>query len=464
MTHPLLQKILEKKNNFKTMIVLGVAALLFLILIVCMIVSHKHTAFLKNKTVNEKAATIEPFQKISEFNESATGEAISDLQTNASLQSQQIDNLKKQNEKLSDQLEQVNAIDKNIPENITIQKPESITASQNTPVSLLQSPIQLQNLNALPGQKIANVVEHRNTGLDQAGISDFSFSYESEHNTETIDTACTPENCVLPGTFARAVMLGAADANASVNGQSNTTPILFRILNKGILPNGYHSHLQGCFVVGEVYGDISSERGEVKLSQISCVFNGKTISKSINGTAYFMGKEGVRGRAIMRNGPLLWNAGVAGMLSGLAQGVEQAQQTQSISPLGTTATVPSDRIAMSMGAGGVQSAANTLANYYIKRADQYHPIIELNAGTIVNLVFLNQFMLTPDSSQSSGAITTQNSSNNYWKNQPASNNHSNENENTLSYGDSVNQNDAAQIQNQINQAGNTGENNENNNE
>ena len=37
-----------------------------------------------------------------------------------------------------------------------------------------------------------------------------------------------------------------------------------------------------------------------------------------------------------------------------------------------------------------------LANYYIKRADQYHPIIEIGAGNVATLVFEKGFSLNPD--------------------------------------------------------------------
>ncbi|MDP2516059.1 hypothetical protein Q8W15_15700 [Photobacterium damselae subsp. piscicida] len=36
-----------------------------------------------------------------------------------------------------------------------------------------------------------------------------------------------------------------------------------------------------------------------------------------------------------------------------------------------------------------------LSDYYIKLAEQYHPIIELNPGTVVNLVILKGFPLNP---------------------------------------------------------------------
>lgn len=483
-TKAFLNEILKRKNDKKTWLIVG-SILACILLLFVLVIASKHRDALQNKNSSNNASTnttsIEPFAKIAEFRQSATGEAIGNLQTDQTQTNTQLKDLESQNKKLLQQLKKSSEL-KPVSEPIgSIQNVASDSAVQSTnatsssnQVASLQSPqvVNLSNqavssnatsnLNALGAPVTKN---HSNQTLG-GGISDFSFQY-SDDETGSVLTGqkCTPKNCVLPGTFARAVLLGAADANASVNGQSNTTPILFRILGRGVLPNGFHSHLRGCFVVGEVYGDISSERGEVKLAQISCVLKGKTITKSINGTAYFMGKEGIRGRAIMRNGPVLWNAGISGMLSGLAQGVQSAQQTQSVSPLGTTTTVPTGRIATSMAAGGIQSAANTLANYYVKLADQYHPIIELNAGTIVNLVFLNKFLLTPNhppvnalvTQSSSDASNTSNIGNTSGAEnmQDTQNTQQTQNGNlsSYSYGQSVNNDQVNNVQSQINQVG-----------
>ena len=455
MQHPLINKILEKRNDRKTLIALGIVFSLVVGFFAFVIFSHHKNPGVTTQTKKD-TAKIEPFEKISEFTQSATGEAISDLQTNASLQSQQITSLKDENKKLNKSLQDLH-------EGVVPAKSLSIAPNLEKPLSIApqdnayQAPHVInasQNLNALPKQS-NTPVSLNNNNKSLSGIADFSFSYESQQSEAQDPNECTPDNCILPGTFVRAVMIGAADANASVNGQSNTTPIVFDILDRGTLPNNYYSHLKGCYVVGEAYGDVSSSRGEVKLSQISCILNGKPISKTINGTAYYLGKEGIYGNTITRNGSMLWNAGVSGMLGGLAQGVGQAQQTQSMSPLGTTSSITPNHIAMSMGAGGVETAANTLANYYIKRADQYHSVVELNSGTVVDLVFMNKFLLTPDSDQSKGALATVQPSNNFWKHSADKSNAAVPNTDTsnLSYDSPVNSNQASEIQNQINSAG-----------
>lgn len=38
--------------------------------------------------------------------------------------------------------------------------------------------------------------------------------------------------------------------------------------------------------------------------------------------------------------------------------------------------------------GGAASAADRLAEYYIKRAEQYQPVVSLYAGTNVEVVFM----------------------------------------------------------------------------
>ncbi len=43
--------------------------------------------------------------------------------------------------------------------------------------------------------------------------------------------------------------------------------------------------------------------------------------------------------------------------------------------------------------GGGSKAAETLSQYWIKRAEQYHPIIDIGAGNAVTVVFQKGFQL-----------------------------------------------------------------------
>ncbi|WP_413816505.1 TrbI/VirB10 family protein, partial [Klebsiella pneumoniae] len=61
--------------------------------------------------------------------------------------------------------------------------------------------------------------------------------------------------------------------------------------------------------------------------------------------------------------------------------------------LGATASVGAgDVLKMGVG-GGASKAAQTLSEYYIKRAEQYHPVIPIGAGNEVTVVFQDGFQL-----------------------------------------------------------------------
>ncbi|MBU0744904.1 MAG: TraB/VirB10 family protein, partial [Gammaproteobacteria bacterium] len=140
----------------------------------------------------------------------------------------------------------------------------------------------------------------------------------------------------------------------------------------------------------------SSERGQIRLQRLSCVRkpDGQILDVPIEGTINDMGgSDGIRGQVVMRNNKLIWNAGVSGILSGVGSAMQQSMTTQSISPLGATSSIKSGKVFQHGAYGGANTALGKLADYYIKLADMYHPIIQVHAGSEVNIVFLKGFSL-----------------------------------------------------------------------
>lgn len=194
------------------------------------------------------------------------------------------------------------------------------------------------------------------------------------------------------GSFSEAVMIEGADANASVTGNQNTNAVVFTLIGDVSMPNGKTYNMDQCRVTGEIWGDISSERGEVRTKNISCILkNGKHIDMPFEGHAAYMGKQGIRGKPVMRNGMIIANAGAAGMLSGFGEGIQSAA-TPSVG-LGATASVGAGDVFKQGIGGGAGKAADTLSQYWIKRAEQYHPVIDIGAGNLVTIVFQQGFRL-----------------------------------------------------------------------
>ena len=197
---------------------------------------------------------------------------------------------------------------------------------------------------------------------------------------------------ISSGSFINAVMVEGADANASVTGAQSSTPVVITLLGNASLPNGNKYNLDQCRVTGEIFGDISSERGEVRTHSIACNLpDGSHIDMPFKGHVSFEGKEGIRGKPVMRNGQILMNAGGAGFLSGIGSGFQSAGTTTV--GVGATATPGAGDILRQGLGGGASKAADTLSQYYIQRAEQYHPVIDIGAGNAVTVVFQEGFRL-----------------------------------------------------------------------
>ncbi len=199
-------------------------------------------------------------------------------------------------------------------------------------------------------------------------------------------------------TYARAVVIGGANANASVTGTKDQKPIILKIIDDGVLPGGGHSHLRECRLISGAWGDISSETAELRLSHISCpnpLDKNSMIEEDVEGWVWYHGKEGIKGVPLMRDDKILTWAGLSGMLAGFANAAQYAQTDQSVSALGAVNTVAPSSIAAYGALGGASTAMNNLSNYYIKRAEQYHPIIQVGAGNEVTVVFEKGFFIVP---------------------------------------------------------------------
>lgn len=193
------------------------------------------------------------------------------------------------------------------------------------------------------------------------------------------------------GAFSNAIILEGADANASVTAQTtNVAPMLFKLTGELHLPaNKRSAKLKGCFVTAGTYGDISSERAIVRLERLSCVINGKHIDQAVQGHVAFYGKNGIKGVPVMRNGKVLGLAFASGALGGLGNAASQIGSTTV--GIGATSTVSGGDVARQALGAGSSTAANKLADYYIQRAEQYHPVIPIGSANRVEVVFQNGF-------------------------------------------------------------------------
>ena len=209
--------------------------------------------------------------------------------------------------------------------------------------------------------------------------------------------AVKPVGVWLPaGSHAEAVVLSGVDASAGVSSQGDPRPVLFRITGPAwtAAENGAAMQVDvaGCTVTGAAHGDLSSEKIYARLRTMTCAGPGfgTVIETDVAGFVAGSGKVGVRGPVVSREGALVEKAFLAGLVSSLGQGVSQAFQPQAVATGGGAALANSglgDIGRAGLGSGAA-SAGQKVADYMIRRAEQYQPVIQLGAGTRVTLVFL----------------------------------------------------------------------------
>ena len=213
--------------------------------------------------------------------------------------------------------------------------------------------------------------------------------------------AVKPVGRWLPaGSHAEAVVLAGVDASAGVSSQGDPRPVLFRITGPAwtAAPSGsgdgraMQVDVAGCTVTGAAHGDLSSEKIYARLRTMTCGGPGPetVIETEVAGFVAGSGKVGVRGPVVSREGALVEKAFLAGLVSGVGEGVSQAFQPQAVAT-GGGAAVANTGLG-GIGRAGLGSGASTagqkVADYMIRRAEQYQPVIQLQAGTRVTLVFL----------------------------------------------------------------------------
>jgi conjugal transfer pilus assembly protein TraB len=396
---------LIKKQQLRTLVTVGSIALIVITTIIVLLFdAHpKHPS-----------KTPKNFDLTGLIDESFTQEAADSAQTSQQIE---LESLKKQVTQLADS---IHAADKEHQKALQTQT-EAFKTQLNTLMDAQRSEAENKGQTQIPPElkdTTGNGLWHNpNTyamNTQQAGMPMIASAHPTIHTVsfrpkrkQHTQNYLNSNHYVPSNTSVRAVVLGGADADASVNGQSkNNGVMLFKFLEDGTLPNGKRSRLRGCRVSANSYGDISSERAFATLYRLSCAHGGEPIiDREVTGWVFFNGKVGIKGQPLMRDNKVMTWAGISGGMAGVAQAAQYAQSIQGISPLGSTTMVPSSQIAPFAAYGGASKAADTLSQYYVKRAEQYHPVIQVGSGNIVTVVFKDGFYLEPDEK-----ITTQHAS------------------------------------------------------
>lgn len=217
--------------------------------------------------------------------------------------------------------------------------------------------------------------------------------------------ATTEAALVIPANSAlEAVMLSGINArpSGSINAAVGTVnsansvgaPFVTRLKGMAILPNAWKvSDVGDCFLGGSGTAVLSAERAYVIANTMSCVAaNGDVWEGEVK--AYGLdvdGTLGVAGKVVSKQGSLMAQAALTGIVSGLGAGLspQQMGSYQSNASNGSQAAyqLPNPRMLAETSMGmGVERAAAQLSKFYLDYAKEVFPVVEVTAGTRVTWV------------------------------------------------------------------------------
>jgi conjugal transfer pilus assembly protein TraB len=217
-------------------------------------------------------------------------------------------------------------------------------------------------------------------------LCEYSMPQEDKNELFPVEKR-TPANISV-----KAILISSVDAVCRLDAQSDPIPVKLRLLDDGHLPGGITVKLKNALIGASAYGDISSERVYMRLENLTKVNpDGQAIETEVTGyVSGEDGKYGMRGVVVDRSAKILKPALGSGILSGIAQTM-QAACTRPSRETVNAYTIGNDLAANS--AAGTADAFSMLASYYIRRAEQVQPVLQVDAGRIVDVTFMQGFSM-----------------------------------------------------------------------
>ncbi len=199
-----------------------------------------------------------------------------------------------------------------------------------------------------------------------------------------------PMGAILPVRLLSGVDAPAGGAGVASGMAAQPHPVLMQVMDLAKLPNETTMDATGCFALGESLGDISTERAMIRVVGVSCVKgDGVAVDMPVKGVVTGEdGKVGLRGRMVIRESAMLARTLLTGFVSGVARAFMPFQMGLFVAPsLGQALEPPPmSNVALAGMAGGMNQAAQMLAQHYAQMAARIYPVIEVDAGRWADLI------------------------------------------------------------------------------
>ena len=231
------------------------------------------------------------------------------------------------------------------------------------------------------------------TGLINVGDS----KLQAEEVQKEQNNKKKQEDLIIPaGSFVKAQLASGVIAPTGGQGATDPVPALLRVTGLTQLPNFFKADIKNCFLLAETKGNLATETVNFRLKTLSCKKNdGTTLECEVSG--YVTGEngmEGMAGRVVSKQGAIIARAFLAEFASGIGDVFEAQGTTTSITGAGVIESIDPNMALQSGVASGVSEAFSRLGDFYMDLAEQMVPVIEINAGRNVDVVFIKSVDLS----------------------------------------------------------------------
>lgn len=231
-----------------------------------------------------------------------------------------------------------------------------------------------------------------NDGKSQIDLNPSKFSVmnleidDSEYSMPEDSRYYIPETSYLTG-----YLMGGIAVSTSIGSASEPVPVAIRVIDRGNFPENFSTNLKDCRILGSAYGDLSSERAIIRAESMICRNSSKNEITTTKMTGIIYGDDGmngIRGRVIDMSSKHIKNAAIGGVLSGFSSTLK-SESMGSMNPLSAISNndMKLEQKLRNNSLSGMSNAAEKIAEYYIKKAENMSPILMIPGGTKVDVVF-----------------------------------------------------------------------------
>ena len=237
----------------------------------------------------------------------------------------------------------------------------------------------------LPNNNAGNVTAAKSVSIIDLTQNDAN--QPGSTNTVASTQQANKSTFISDGSFVRVVMVTGIDAPTGGQAQQDPLPVLFETVGKLDMPNNYKVNIKGCRFLGYAWGSLSTERVNARIESGSCIINGKSVQINVKGVLVGEdGKPGIRGKVVSKQGQALSAAALASALEAIGGLYSNSQGTTTMGALGVQRTVSSQDLKNSAVGGAISGAAEKLSDFYLRRAEELFPIVEVHAGRAVEIL------------------------------------------------------------------------------